>query len=295
MAKTRTGSLGIGFRAPGGGWRTDIDQVVAFAREHGFEGIDLGSEPPATIKTVLDAGLRVGTTDLASPWQDLIAADPAKRRDAAAAQAQFIRNSVDAGARLFFTVLLPEDPQADRKANLDRAIDGYGQLCQAVADTGARICIEGWPGPGPFLPALACTPESYRAVLNGVGSSALGINYDPSHLIRMGIDPVRFLDEFVQHTHHVHGKDTLILADDVYEFGMEQPATLAKPHGFGEYSWRYTIPGHGSAPWGRLLGILKDAGYDGLISVELEDEDFQGSEDAEKHGFVASRDFLIHA
>lgn len=70
--------------------------------------------------------------------------------------------------------------------------------------------------------------------------------------------------------------------------------SMAEPYAYGEHSWRYTIPGHGSAPWRRLLTILNSAGYDGIISVELEDQYFHGTEDAQKQGLIASRDFLIH-
>jgi sugar phosphate isomerase/epimerase len=295
MARTRTGEFGIAFRSPGGGWRKSLEQVISFAREHGFEGIDIGAEPPDSIRQVTDAGLRLGSIDLPSGWEGLVAADPVERRDNAAAMAQFIRESVVAGGRIFFIVAMPEDPQAERKVNLDRAIDGFGQLSQAVADLGARIVLEGWPGGSPHYPALACTPESCKALLEGVGNRTLGLNFDPSHLIRMHIDPVRFLRQFVEHVHHVHAKDTLILDEDVYQYGTLQPATFVKPHFCGEYYWRYTIPGHGSAPWGHLFSILKDADYDGLVSIELEDGDFTGSGQAEKDGFIASRDFLIHA
>jgi sugar phosphate isomerase/epimerase len=90
----------------------------------------------------------------------------------------------------------------------------------------------------------------------------------------------------------VHAKDTLILSEGLYEFGNLQPATLAKPHDCGAYHWRYTIPGHGQAPWTKLLGMLKKAGYAGMLSVELEDEDFHGSAEQEQRGLIASREFL---
>ena len=39
--------------------------------------------------------------------------------------------------------------------------------------------------------------------------------------------------------------------------------------------------------------MLSESKYDGLVSVELEDEDFNGSEAGEKRGLVASKDFLM--
>ncbi|MBK8857548.1 MAG: hypothetical protein IPN11_07620 [Opitutaceae bacterium] len=41
-----------------------------------------------------------------------------------------------------------------------------------------------------------------------------------------------------------------------------------------------------------LLTVLKDAGYKGYVSIELEDVDFNGTVDGEKRGFLAARDFL---
>jgi len=70
----------------------------------------------------------------------------------------------------------------------------------------------------------------------------MGVNYDPSHLIRMGIDPLRFLKEFVGRVYHVHGKDAELFADNLYEYGHEQPPTFAKEMNFGSMAWRYTIP-----------------------------------------------------
>ena len=72
---------------------------------------------------------------------------------------------------------------------------------------------------------------------------------------------------------------------------MPKPA-LSKLHEFGGAHWRYCVPGAGVISWREILEKLKDRGYEGCVSIELEDEDFNGSEAGEKRGLLKSRDFL---
>ncbi len=291
MAKTRTGAFPIGFRSWGSGWQRNLDDTIAFARANGFEGIDVGAADASEVKKIHDGRLRIGSVDLVR-WTDLASADAGKRRAAVQDNIRNVRSVVPLGVRNFFTVAIPEDVNAKRSDNFTRAVDGYGQLCEAIAPLGARVVFEGWPGPANA--SLACTPADYRALLREIPRGC-GINFDPSHLIRMGIDPVRFLDEFAPRVCHVHGKDTEMLGEGLYEHGYLQNATFEKPRGFGGHFWRYTIPGHGCARWGKMLSQLKAAGFDGLISIELEDENFNGTEDGEKKGLIAGRAFLENA
>jgi sugar phosphate isomerase/epimerase len=295
MARTRTGSFPIGFRRAGSDWQKNLAHVIAFAKANGFEGIDVGDVAAEEIKPILAAGLLVGSVDMKRPWSAVASADAGKRKDAVAAAAEHIKSVAALGIRNFFAVVFPDNDAGDRKQNFKLAVDGYSQLAESIAATGARIVIEGYPDSYPYYPALCCTPESLRAFFKEAGSKSLAINYDPSHLIRMGIDPARFLEEFAAHVAHVHAKDTQIIQDSLYEFGNLQPATFAQPHLYGGYHWRYCIPGHGRTPWTRLLSLLQDSKYDGIISVELEDENFNGAEANEKRGLLASRDFLIEA
>ncbi len=294
MAKTRTGDFPIGFRNNIRHWQKDIEGAIRFAVDQGFELIDLGPCDAATADQVRGAGLAIGSVDLKHPWSDLTAADAAKRRDAADQAAQTIKDLVPHGTRNFFTVVIPEDPTAPRKQNLERAVDGYGRLCQAIESSGGRIVLEGWPGGHPHYAHLACTPEGYRLLIDQVGSKALGVNFDPSHLVRMGIDWVRFLDEFAARVYHVHAKDTELLDEGLYEYGNLQPATFGESRGYGGHHWRYCIPGHGAVRWERLLEMLRDTGYDGGLSIELEDENFVDTPQDQERGLLAARDFLVH-
>ena len=295
MSKTRTGNFAIGFRRGGSDWQKNLPNVISFAKSNGFETIDVGDLSAEQIKPIQAAGLGVGSVDLKLPWQGICYADPGKRKAAISAAAEHIKSVAQLGVRNFFAVVFPEDDTQDVKENFKLAVEGYGALADLIKTTGARIVMEGYPGSYPHYPSLCCTPYQLRAFFKETKSSALAINFDPSHLIRMGIDPVRFLGEFASWVGHVHAKDTEVIEEEIYEFGTLQQANLAGPKGFGGLFWRYTIPGHGIARWGKILEMLKAAGYQGAVSVELEDVDFNGSEEGEKRGLLASRDFLVNA
>ena len=275
--KTRTGGFAIGFRRGG------IADVIAWAASHGFGVLDLGQDR-AERAAVNAAGLRVGSVDLPG-WSGLISPDAAKRADTVAQCGRYI---ADCGQQNYFAVMLPEDPARSRQENFGYMAESLNALAGPLEAAGGRLVIEGWPGEG----ALCCTPESYRATFRECPSPALGINYDPSHLLRMGIDPIRFLKEFAPRVGHAHAKDTLVLADDLYEYGHEQPATFKESPAFGASSWRYTIPGHGGTPWTEVCRILAGAGYAGAISIELEDGDYHGSDALEQQGLLDAGLFL---
>jgi sugar phosphate isomerase/epimerase len=287
MLTTRTGNFPIGFRRGWSDWQKDLGAALAWAAESDLSVIDVGGDADQIGGQITAAGLTIGSADLPS-WGGLITADEGKRNDAIAKQAAYVEACAKHGIRNYFLVMIPDDREKPRSENFALMVKGLELLVPHLEKHGGRLVIEGWPGPG----ALCCTPEGYRAAIQQVPSKAIGINYDPSHLIRMGIDHIRFLEEFADHVYHVHGKDTEVITEGVYEFGTEQPATFAKGHGFGSHAWRYTIPGHGISRWIKIFEILKAAGYDGAVSIELEDENFNTDEAGEKQGILAGAHFL---
>lgn len=296
MAKTHPGGFSIGFRRGWGDWQRDLTHLIRFARENDFEFIDFGPASPEELKQVLDAGLSIGSVDL-KDWKALLSSDAARRQAAIDANIGYIRAVAELGISTFFVVLSPEDPARKRAENFDLAVDSFGQLARAMHE--ARIVIEGAPGPAPWHGNIACTPADARAFFAALverfgpqAAGTVGLNFDPSHLVRMGIDPQRFLAEFLPRIHHVHAKDTELLEDAQYAHGNLQPATFAAPHRFGGNHWRYAIPGRGAVKWSSLLAALSAGGYRGGVSIELEDEQFNGTEAGEKQGLLAARDFL---
>jgi sugar phosphate isomerase/epimerase len=290
--KTRTGNFPIGFRRGWTDWqKKDTKALAKWAKENGFESIDLGKATKEEIDALHSQGIQLGSADLLD-FSNIMASDEGKRRDVINQNVAYVKEAAAAGAKIFFTVILPADHAKTRAENYKLAVDSYKPIFDAADKAGAKIVIEGWPGGRPHLSSLCCTPETYRTFIKDMGTSSAGINYDPSHLIRLGVDHIRFLREFAPRVFHVHAKDTELMSEAVYEFGLYQPATFAKGHGFGEHVWRYTIPGHGETRWGEAFKILHDAGYKGVVSIELEDVNFNTGEEGEKAGLLNSLAFL---
>jgi sugar phosphate isomerase/epimerase len=100
-----------------------------------------------------------------------------------------------------------------------------------------------------------------------VPSPALGLEFDPSHLVWQGIDYMQALRDFKDKVYHSHAKDTEMLEDNVRREGIL---------GIHHNCWRYRIPGYGVINWARYISGLIEIGYDGGIAIEHEDPVFSG-------------------
>ncbi|MCF7761276.1 MAG: sugar phosphate isomerase/epimerase [Cephaloticoccus sp.] len=289
VAHTLTGNFPIGLRLTGTLTERPLHETAAWAIAERFGCVDIPAAQLAQVGQWSAAGIPVGTIDLFSnEWTGMLSANAGTRKATVVAAEKFIRAAAAAGAKIIFGVMLAEDVNLPRKETFGYMVESYGQLRDVLAETGLRLAIEGWPG----CNAHCCNPESYRAFFKEMNSPHFGINFDPSHLLRMGIDPLRFIKEFAPQVVHLHGKDTHIDRDRLYEIGHEQGAVFAENFAWGGATWRYTIPGNGRASWTELLAEMVAVNYAGYISIELEDVDYNGTLEGEQRGFVAARKFL---
>jgi len=107
----------------------------------------------------------------------------------------------------------------------------------------------------------------------------IGANFDPSHLIWQGMDPVACIREIGKAgaLFHFHAKDTKI---DPYNTALN--GVLDTTH-YGEElerSWIFRTVGygHGEEYWKAIVSELRLAGYDYAISIEHEDSLMSGRE-----------------
>ena len=127
----------------------------------------------------------------------------------------------------------------------------------------AHIAFEMHPG------FCVYNPETLLKLRAAVGD-VIGANFDPSHLIWQGIDPVAAIRALKGAIYHVHAKDTKI---DKYNTAIN--GVLDTKH-YGkelERSWVFRTVGYGNneSYWRDLVSNLRLCGYDKVLSIEHED------------------------
>jgi sugar phosphate isomerase/epimerase len=280
----------IGLRIPGRARDLAFDEFCRWCADTGFQAVDVGRVTPEIAQAIRGAGLEIGTADLPGTG-DLMNADAAKREAGQATAMEAIRQAAAEGVGTMFCVFVPPDGSKGRAANFEAWKQAFPPVLKCAEEQSVRLAMEGWPGGAPHYPALGCTPEMWRVMFREFPSPSFGLNYDPSHLVRIGVDYHRALVEFGDKVFHAHGKDTEINEEGLYLHGNLGP-TFSRARAFGEDWWRYCIPGDGLVDWSKVVARLSEAGFDGIISVELEDARYHQTWALESEGLKRSRDYL---
>ena len=126
-----------------------------------------------------------------------------------------------------------------------------------------RIAFEMHPG------FCVYNPETLLRLREAVGD-VIGANFDPSHLIWQGIDPVAAIRALKGAIYHVHAKDTKVDAYNTATNGV-----LDTKHYSDELhrAWVFRTVGYGNGEsyWRDLVSNLRLCGYDRVLSIEHED------------------------
>ena len=280
----------VGMRIPPMGRELGFEGVVKWAAVSGLGSIDVPNVDRKIRKICDDAGIKIGTVDYGAGG-GLLSKDAGVRRKAVSAMKRRIKATGAYGSGVVFLTLSPDDRMQSRAESLEVFKQVYPGIVDYAEQQGVHLAIEPWPGGAPAYPNLGCTPETLRAVFKAVPSPHLGICFDPSHFVRIGVDYKRVLMEFGDRVRHVHAKDTEILEDGLYEFGC-LGQSFGRRYGYGEGWWRYCIPGWGNVDWRWVAARLEEFDYNGPLAIELEDHRYSGSVELNKEGVLAAKAYL---
>lgn len=269
-------------------------QKLAFAASVGYQGVvvqmDRSFNPrlsDSEIDQILSVSRQTGTRIISIEAMQFnhIARDPAER---ARAQAGFIR-AIEFAHRLgckfigCFSGGMEGASTGDQvKALADVVNEKYVPVLERLD---MSMGWENYPCPTNF----ATVPGIWDQVFEQVPSPRLGLEFDPSHLVRQYIDPVEAAWNIRDRIRATHAKDTEITEPVLQKIGI---------HGKGW--WRYRIPGQGLINWPAFITVLLQIGFGGGMAVEHEDQfwDEPPSNDApefpqaRKDGFILAHRFL---
>ena len=187
---------------------------------------------------------------------------------------EYFRSALEAAPKLGCTVVAtmggctPASQQSGDTLKSIPAFKKYFEEAARIAEANnVKIAFENWPGghPWPLMINIAITPQAWDAMFDAVPSPALGLEYDPSHLVRLNIEYAPLIRRYADRIHHVHGKDTSINTAVLNEVGY-----------IGQGWWRYSIPSCGVVDWHGVFDELKEIGYDGDVDIEHEDDEYSG-------------------
>jgi sugar phosphate isomerase/epimerase len=153
----------------------------------------------------------------------------------------------------------------------------FRPLVDRAGEVGVKLIIEncvmeGWHPDG-YPGNLAYSPELWEWMF----SIGLYLNFDPSHLVWIGIDPVVAVKPYIDRIPHAQAKDVEILGDRRNRYGFFG-RTRERTNPWDVGWWRYRVPGLGTVDWVRLVDALYEGGFDGVLSVEHEDPVWGGTE-----------------
>jgi len=137
----------------------------------------------------------------------------------------------------------------------------FHPILDVFGDCGVRFALEVHPT------EIAFDLHSAERALTAIDRrEEFGFNFDPSHLLWQGVDPVEFLRAFPERIYHVHIKDAVVTLNG-------RSGILASHLNFGDprRGWDFRSPGRGGVNFEEIIRSLNQIGYDGPLSVEWED------------------------
>jgi sugar phosphate isomerase/epimerase len=274
-----------------------LEEIAAWAGANGYEALELAAWPqlgdrpftashvradgdgtPAAeaerVLGILDAhGLVVSAL---AYYDNNLAADPAEREG----YHVHLRACIDVAAELGGVPVgsfVGRDPGRSVADNLREAERVFPPLVDHAGERGVRLMIEncvmeGWHPDG-YPGNLAYSPELWEWLF-GLG---LYLNYDPSHLLWLGIDPVAALRPYVDRVAHAHAKDAETFPAERTRYGFFGRTGTREQDPWDMGWWRYRLPGLGEVDFRRYVDTLYEGGFDGVLSVEHEDPVWGGT------------------
>lgn len=284
-----------------------LPEIIAWAGANGFSALELASWPresnaadPSLDVVGLDqhgadelnalARQHNVTFSCLTYCPNTLDRDPAKRE----ANIRHLHRVIDAARMLgvnTISTFVGRDETKKQSQNLAEMTRVFAPLLDYAGARNIRIGIENCPMPGWQFEGLAgnvaYAPSIWDDMFSLLPHRNFGLNLDPSHLVWLGVNYYEIVPKYASRIFHTHAKDTEIFPD------KRAYATILNAGWDGW--WRYRLPGKGEIDWKRWASVLRASGYDGVLSIEHEDPEYEHTEKLVQEGLLIGKKNLTEA
>ena len=176
----------------------------------------------------------------------------------------------------------PPTPPSMIDAGFDLLAERWNPILDVFQECGVKFGLEVHPTEIAF--DIYSAERSLQALDN---REEFEFNFDPSHLLWQGVDPVEFIRSFPDRIYHVHMKDASVTLN-----GRTGILTSHLEWGDPRRGWDFRSVGRGGVRFEEIIRSLNAINYEGPLSIEWEDigmDREQGA--AEACQFVKNVDF----
>ncbi|QDU57076.1 sugar phosphate isomerase/epimerase family protein [Aeoliella mucimassa] len=284
-----------------------FEEVLAFASEEGFDCLEVMCWPPGGPDRKYGGVCHIDVSDFTQAMADDTMALCQKygvgisalgyysvplsaNEDQATTAVSHLYKVIDAAAMMGLknaNTFVGANQYLTLEENIANFTEVFPPIIRHAEERGVYIGIENcpmlYPNTWPQGLNIARSPAIWRRLFEIIPSDHFGLNYDPSHLRMQLMDPIAPIREFGSRIFHSHAKDMRIDLDRLNDVGVLMPPmdrSTAK------------IPGLGDIDWGKYIGALSDAGFQGPVCIEVEDEAFTETLETRKQSLRIARNVL---
>ena len=133
------------------------------------------------------------------------------------------------------------------------------------ADRGIIITIENHYKDGYWeYPEFALRSEVFIEIVEQIDSPFFGLNFDPSNVIIAGENPIELLQKIKSRVVTMHASDRYLKGGNIEDLRRME---MDPVNGYAR-SIQHGVIGRGLNDYDAIFSILKEAGFDGWVSIE---------------------------
>ena len=251
------------------GKENTFEQCVSEMALAGFTGSEIGGKYP-TDPAVLKKALDLRNMQICNCWfSSFLLTKPYEETEKAfIAQTDFLKamgaKVIGVSEQSYSIQGMMEQPVWEGKHVMNDEewkllADGLNKLGKIAKDKGMMLTFHHHMG------TVVQTEEEIDRFMEEVDPELVYLLFDSGHLSFAGIDLERVLTKYVSRVRHVHLKD---IRKNIVEKSRAERWSFLK----GVREGVFTVPGDGDVDFGPIFRILEEAGYEGYVVVEAEQD-----------------------